>query len=445
VPGIGERAAIGLRILMPELGTLCVKKWRLLLGLRPHPCNLADAVGDSGRPAVAGGRPAHPGAEKPVARRGSHPPPELAEGRSNPNSRLGRKASPVAQGRVKTDAIVGGIDVSKDKLGIAARPGGAVFGTRRDAAGLDAVTGCLAPLAPAAVAVEATGGFEVEAAASLAAAGLPAVVANPAQVRSFAQALGKRAKTGPAGATVIAHFAEAAKPEIRPLPDDATRLLAGLAARRRRIVPTMAAGRQRQRRLVEKRLQKSVARLLKALEKELSPRDQNIDDAARGSPAWREKEDLLAAAPGAGPGIARALIAGLPEPGAPGRKRIAALAGLAPWTRQSGRWKGKSLIGGGRPCARAALFMGALAAARTNPVLQGFEQRLIDAGKPRLAAIVAVARRLLTILDAVLRGKKPWRNVEQARAHATAPTTLPSADHPRLTRQSPSSSKDGYR
>jgi transposase len=266
------------------------------------------------------------------------------------------------------DAIVVGIDVSKDKLDIAVRPGGAVFGASRDAAGRDAVIARLAPLSPAAVAVEATGGFETVVAASLAAAGLPVIVVNPAQVRAFAQALGKRAKTDPIDAAVIAHFAEAAKPALRPLPDEATQLLSDLVARRRQIIGMIVAERQRQRRLVEKRMQKSIARLLKALEKELSALDQDLDDAVRGSPAWREKEDLLASVPGVGPVIARTLIAELPELGRLGRKEIAALAGLAPWTRQSGKWKGKSFIGGGRPCVRAALFMGVLVAARYNPV-----------------------------------------------------------------------------
>jgi transposase len=316
------------------------------------------------------------------------------------------------------DTIVVGIDVSKDKLDIAVRPSQDVFSTSRDAAGLDALVARLTPLSPAAVAVEATGGFETVVAASLAAAGLPVVVVNPAQVRSFAQALGKRAKTDPIDACVIAHFAEAAKPEIRPLPDEAARLLSDLVARRRQIIGMIVAERQRQRRLVEKRMQKSIARLLKALEKELSALDQDIDDAVRGSPAWREKEDLLASVPSVGPVIARTLIAELPELGQLDRKRIAALAGLAPWTRQSGRWKGKSFIGGGRSSVRAALFMGALVAARTNPVLRAFKQRLIDAGKSKLVAIVAVARKLLTILNAVLRDKRPWRHVDQEHAHA---------------------------
>ena len=241
---------------------------------------------------------------------------------------------------------------------------------------------------------------------------------NPAQVRSFAQALGKRAKTDPIDAAVIAHFAEATKPDIRPLPDAATRLLSDLVARRRQIIQMIVAERQRQRRLVEKHLQKSIARLLKALQKELSSVDEDIDDAVRGSPAWLEKEDLLASVPGVGPVIARTLIAELPELGQLDRKEIAALAGLAPWTRQSGAWRGKSCIGGGRSCVRAALFMGALVAARYNPVLQAFKQRLIDAGKPKLVAIIAVARKLLTILNAVLRDSKPWRAVEPELAHA---------------------------
>lgn len=217
---------------------------------------------------------------------------------------------------------------------------------------------------------------------------------------------------------MIAHFAEATKPDIRPLPDEATRLLSDLVARRRQIIQMIVAERQRQRRLVEKHLQKSIARLLKALEKELSALDQSIDDAVRGSPAWREKEDLLASVPGVGPVIARTLIAELPELGRLDRKQIAALAGLAPWTRQSGAWRGKSGIGGGRACVRAALFMGALVAARYNPALQAFKQRLIEAGKPKLVAIIAVARKLLTILNAVLRDKRPWRDVEQELAHA---------------------------
>jgi transposase len=307
------------------------------------------------------------------------------------------------------DAIVVGIDVSKQRLDVAVRPTGETFVVSRDAEGLDALIAKLTPLAPRAVAVEATGGYETVVAASLAAAGLAVVVVNPAQVRSFAQALGKRAKTDPLDAGVIAHFLEATKPQIRPLPDEETRLLADLVARRRQIVAMIVAERQRQKRLTNRRLQKSIARLLAALQKELSSLETDIDETVRGSPAWREKEDLLASVPGVGKIIARTLLAELPELGTLDRRKVAALVGLAPWTRQSGKWKGKSFIGGGRADVRSALFLGAMVAARRNPDLKAFRDRLVAAGKPKLVALVATARKLLTILNAILRDQKPWR------------------------------------
>lgn len=307
------------------------------------------------------------------------------------------------------DAIFVGIDVSKDRLDVAVRPTGETFAVERNAEGLDALAARLLPLGPAAVAVEATGGYETVVAASLATAGLAVVVVNPAQVRAFAQALGRRAKTDAIDAGVIAHFVEAAKPEVRPLPDETTRLLADLVARRRQIVAMMVAERQRQNRLTEKRLQKSIARLIAALQRELSELEVDINDTVRGSPAWREKEELLTSAPGIGKTIARTLLAELPELGTLDRRQIAALAGLAPWTRQSGQWKGKSFIGGGRASVRAVLFVGAMTAARYNPDLKIFRDRLVAAGKPKLVALVATARKLLTLLNAILRDRQPWR------------------------------------
>jgi transposase len=307
------------------------------------------------------------------------------------------------------DAIVVGIDVSKDRLDVAVRPSGEVFAVARDADGIDGLIARIAPLCPTAVAVEATGGYETVVAASLAAAGLAVVVVNPAQVRGFARALGRRAKTDPIDARIIAQFVEATKPEIRPLPDDETRMLADLVARRRQIVQMIVAERQRQKRLPDKRLQKSIARLLAALQKELSSLETDIDDAVRGSPAWRDKEDLLASVPGIGKIIARTLLAELPELGALDRRKIAALVGLAPWTRQSGQWKGRSFIGGGRADVRAALFTGAMVAARYNPDLKIFRDKLVQAGKPKLVALVATARKLLTVLNAIVRDQQPWR------------------------------------
>lgn len=306
------------------------------------------------------------------------------------------------------EAIIAGIDVSKDHLDVALRPSGEVLRVARAAAGLEALVARLQKAAPQIVALEATGGFETVVTAALAAARLPVVVVNPAQVRAFAKAIGQRAKTDPIDAGVIAHFAEATRPQIRPLPDAETRLLADLVARRRQIIEMIGAESQRLKRAPE-RLSKSIARLLKALQKELTSVDGDIDDAVRGSPAWREKEDLLTSVPGIGKTIARTLIAQLPELGRLDRKQIAALAGLAPFTRQSGAWRGKSFIGGGRVAVRAALFMGAMVARRHNPVLKAFFDRLVAAGKPRMVALIAVARKLLTILNAVLRDQKPWQ------------------------------------
>jgi transposase len=306
------------------------------------------------------------------------------------------------------DGIFVGIDVSKDRLDVCVLPGGDRFAVTRDAAGLDELAGRLLPLKPRVVAVEATGGFETVVAASLAAVSLPVVVVNPAQVRHFALAVGKRAKTDPIDAGMIAQFVAATNPEIRPLPDEETRALADLVTRRRQIIQMIIAEKQREKR-APKRTRKSIVRLLKALEKELSSLDQDIDDAVRGSPAWREKEGLLSTVPGVGTVISRTLLAELPEIGTLDRRQIAALVGLAPFTRQSGQWRGQSFIGGGRATVRSAVFMGAMAATRHNPQLRDFHQRLIAAGKPKMVALIAVARKLLTILNAILRDGRPWQ------------------------------------
>lgn len=302
-----------------------------------------------------------------------------------------------------------GIDVSKDRLDVTVHPTGEAFAVARDAAGIDALAARLAPLGAAIVALEATGGYEAVVAASLTTAGLPVVVVNPVQVRAFAQALGQRAKTDPIDAAVIARFAAMTRPALRSLPDEATQRLADLVGRRRQILAMMVAERQRLARVTAPRPRRSIERLLVALQRELSEVDAEIGDDIRGSPAWRAKEDLLASVPGVGPIIARTLIAELPELGRVGRHAIAALAGLAPWTRQSGQWKGRSFIGGGRASVRTALFMGAVTAAQHNPVLRAFRQGLLDRGKPKKVAMIAVARKLLTILNAIARSGEPWR------------------------------------
>lgn len=307
------------------------------------------------------------------------------------------------------DTIYVGIDVSKDRLDVHVRPSREAFAVSRDGKGLEELIERLQALSPRLIAIEATGGFETIAAAAIAGAALPLAIVNPAQVRHFAQAVGKRAKTDPIDAEVIARFAEAVKPEPRPLPDEQARLLAELVARRRQIIEMIVAERQREKRAETIRVRKSLMRTIKTLEKELPEIDSDIDTLVRGSPAWREKEDLLVSFPGVSNTLARTFLAELPELGRLSRREIASLAGLAPYTRQSGRWKGKSMIGGGRAALRTALYMAALSASRCNRPLKIFYQRLLSAGKPKMVALIAVARKTLTILNAMVRDKKEWQ------------------------------------
>tara|TARA_B100000780_G_scaffold265792_1_gene221488 strand:+ start:287 stop:1231 length:945 start_codon:yes stop_codon:yes gene_type:complete len=311
------------------------------------------------------------------------------------------------------DQVIVGIDVSKSRLDVhillGAQGPGESEAVPRDGAGIAALAERLGALGATLVGVEATGGFETVVAAGLAGAGLPVVVVNPRQIRAFAQALGRRAKTDLIDAEMIARFLAATRPEPRALPDASGRLLADLVARRRQIVSMIAAERQRQSRLTEPRVRRSILRLITALEKELDEVDREIDDQVRGSPVWRAQEDLLRSVPGIGPATARTLLADLPELGRLDRRQIAALAGLAPWTRQSGTWRGKAFIGGGRASVRTALFVAAMVGARYNPILKAFHARLIAAGKPKMVALIAVARKLLTILNAIVRDQKPWQ------------------------------------
>lgn len=302
-----------------------------------------------------------------------------------------------------------GIDVSKDKLDVHALPMGESISVSRDAKGIEELVRWLARLEPTVIGVEATGGFERVVTAGLAAAGLPVVVVNPAQVRAFARSLGQRAKTDPIDAAVVARFVEATKPAIRPLPDEQTRLLSDLVARRSQIIQMIVAERQREKRATNRDVRKSLARLIRALEKEINSVDVQIDDTLRSSPLWREQEDLLDSVPGVGPITIRTLLAEVPELGSLDRRQIASLVGLAPFTRQSGQWRGKSFIAGGRANVRSVMFMAAMTARRCNPALKIFYERLIAAGKPKMVAMIAVARKLLTILNAIIRDKKRWQ------------------------------------
>ena len=305
--------------------------------------------------------------------------------------------------------IVVGIDVSKAQLDVHVLPSGEAWLVANDAEGLAALCDRLGQLGPQVVALEATGGLETVAAGVLASAGLPVVVVNPAQVRAFAAALGQRAKTDPIDAWVIARFTQATCPKVRPIPDPEIRLLADLVARRRQILQMLTAERQRLQRTAEPRLKKSLGRLIRALQKELEQIDGDIDQAVRASPAWLRKEDLLRSVPGVGKIVSRTLRAEMPELGTLDRRQAAALAGLAPFTQRSGQWRGKSFIGGGRASVRSALFLASLSAARHNPQLRLFHQRLIAAGKPKMVALIAVARKLVILLNAILRDQTPWQ------------------------------------
>jgi len=307
------------------------------------------------------------------------------------------------------DSIYVGIDVSKDRLDVHVLPSGQAFAVARDGKGLNELIERLGSIRPQLIAVEATGGFETIVAAAIAGAHLPLAVVNPAQVRHFAQALGKRAKTDPIDAAVIARFADAVKPEPRELPDEAARLLSELVGRRAQVIEMLVAERQREKRASAVRVRKSLARHIAALEKELPEIDRDIDTMVRGSPVWRETEDLLISFPGVANTIARNVMADVPELGRLTRREIASLVGIAPFTRQSGQWKGKSMIAGGRPFARSAIFMAALSAIRCNPVLREFYKRLLARGKPKMVALIAVARKILTILNAMVRDKKQWQ------------------------------------
>jgi transposase len=303
-----------------------------------------------------------------------------------------------------------GIDVSRDRLDAHVRPSDESFAVGRDSEGLVALIERLRAFDPYLVVLEATGGFEVAVAAAVVAAEIPLAVVNPRQIRDFARATGQLAKTDALDAKAIARFAEAVRPQPRPVPDAQARALGELIARRRQVIEMMTAERNRRRQLTSRRLIKSVDRLLAVLQQELSEFEQDLDQGIRGTPAWRDRDELLRSAPGVGNVVARTLIAGLPELGRLDRKQIAALVGVAPLNRDSGKMRGKRTTWGGRAKVRCALYMAALVGSRRNPILKAFYQRLLSAGKPKKLALTAVMRKLLTILNAMVRDHIRWQN-----------------------------------
>jgi transposase len=307
------------------------------------------------------------------------------------------------------EQIFVGIDVAKDRLDIHVRPSGEAFALARDGEGVANLVERLRAMAPTLIVIEATGGFEQVVAGALAAAGLPVVVVNPRQIRDFAKALNRLAKTDRIDADTMSLFGERVRPELRRLPDEQARLLGELVARRRQVVEMIVAEANRARLLESKWLKKRIERHRASLQKELTEIDAELDDAIRGTPIWRETEDLLKSVPGVGDRLARTLIAELPELGQLDRKKIAALVGVVPFNRDSGTLRGKRTIWGGRATIRATLYMAALVASRHNPVIASFYRRLLAAGKPKKLALTACMRKLLTIVNAMIRDRTPWQ------------------------------------
>jgi len=301
-----------------------------------------------------------------------------------------------------------GIDVSRATLDVAVLPNGEQWQVSNDEPGIGQLVEHCQALAPQRIVLEATAGYELPLLAALGSASLPVVAVNPRQVRDFARATGRLAKTDALDAQVLAQFAAVVRPKLRPLPDAATRELSALLARRRQLVEMRTAESNRLLTAVES-LRPELREHLRYLDKRIKELDRELHDRLRASPLWRDKENLLRGIPGVGPVLTAALLADAPELGTLSHKEMAALVGVAPLNRDSGRWRGKRTIWGGRAYLRAVLYMAAITAIKHNPLLKALYERLKAAGKPHPVAIVACMHKLLTICNAILRTSTPWR------------------------------------
>jgi transposase len=308
-----------------------------------------------------------------------------------------------------------GLDVAKDSVEVHVRPTGEAFRCATNASGLRELVRRLKPLSPKLIVMEATGGYEAVIAAALDEASLPIAIVNARQVRKFAEALGILAKNDRIDAAVTARFAEVARITPRPVPEPEQVELRALLARRHQLVEMMVAEQQREARAVNKLIRRSHAAMVRQLKAELVRVEKAIGEIIDGSPLFRGKEDLLRGVPAFGSVVARTLIAEMPELGTVDRHQIAALGGLAPYSRDSGKYRGKRWIRGGRPRVRAVLYMAAMVVVRHDMgPLAVFYRRLLDAGKAKSVALIAVMRRMLVIANAMLRTGQPWK--EQAAA-----------------------------
>ena len=308
-----------------------------------------------------------------------------------------------------------GIDVSKEHLDWAVHASAEGGRVAHDEGGLDALATRLRALTPACVVLEATGGLEMSVLAALSVAGIPVAVVNPRQVRDFARASGRLAKTDRLDAQCLAHFAATLQPALTPMPEAATLELELILARRRQLMLMLISEKNRLSGLSGPRkvarVVSSLERIIKTLKKELEDLDTELKTKIEQSPVWRAKDKLLQSVPGIGGGTSRTLLLDLPELGTLNRKQIAALAGLAPFNHDSGKLRGKRAISGGRATVRSMLYMASVASLRWNPVIKTFYERLRAAGKPVKVALTACMHKLLTILNAIMKSDRPWQAV----------------------------------
>lgn len=301
-----------------------------------------------------------------------------------------------------------GIDVSKDSLDLAISQEAQAVRYRNDSDGIQQLLALLNEAQPLLVVMEATGGYETPVAAAVAAAGLSVAVVNPRQVRDFAKATGQLAKTDAIDARVLAAFAKAVRPEARPLPDDTTRELQAMLSRRAQIVQMITSESNRLGCTTSQRVRGEIIEHIAYLQRSMKKAEADIDSHIQSSPVYKAKDSLLQSVKGVGPQTARTLLLSLPELGQLSRQQIAGLVGVAPLNRDSGRFRGRRSIWGGRAAVRAVLYMGALSATRHNPAIRSFYDRLLAKGKPKKVAIVACMRKLLVILNAMTKNNTPW-------------------------------------
>jgi transposase len=308
---------------------------------------------------------------------------------------------------VHEDVFVG-IDIAQERLDVHVLPQGDAFKYQNDANGIERLVIHLQKVAPTVIVVEASGGFEISLAAELGAANLPLAIVNPRQVRDFARGIGKLAKTDAIDAYVLANFAQTNKIEPRPLPSEEEQLIKDLVRRRQQLISLRATEKNRLHRVRSKPVRESILVVIQTLDEQIRNIDRDLDNILRSSPLWREKEDLLKSFSGVGPVTARTLLALLPELGKANRQQIAALVGLAPLNRDSGKMRGKRMIAGGRTDVRNALYMAAVSASKHNSTIKAFYERLRQAGKPAKVALTACMRRMLVILNAMIKAKRPF-------------------------------------